>query len=67
MVLVDRAARVIRNAATGQPMQVPAKRVLNFRVAKAAKDAILGLRSNRLCVGTPVAVGWYDNIERSVS
>jgi DNA-binding protein HU-beta len=41
LVLVDRKARVGRNPATGQPIQIPAKRVVKFRVAKAAKDAIL--------------------------
>ena len=45
LVLVNRAARVGRNPATGQPMQIPAKRVLKFRVAKAAKDAILGAKA----------------------
>ncbi|SRR5258708_2750093 len=42
LVLVNRAARTGRNPATGQPIQIPAKKVLKFRVAKAAKDAILG-------------------------
>jgi DNA-binding protein HU-beta len=42
LVLVNRKARVGRNPATGQPIQIPAKRVVKFRVAKAAKDAILG-------------------------
>ena len=44
LVLVDRAARIIRNPATKEPMQIPAKRVLKFRVAKSAKDAILGAK-----------------------
>jgi len=44
MVLVNRAARLGRNPATGQPIQIPAKRVVKFRVAKAAKDAILGAK-----------------------
>jgi len=30
-----------RNPATGQTIQIPAKVVLKFRVAKAAKDALL--------------------------
>jgi DNA-binding protein HU-beta len=30
-----------RNPATGQAIQIPAKKVVRFRVAKAAKDAIL--------------------------
>ena len=41
LVLVNRAARLGRNPATGAQIQIPAKRVVKFRVAKAAKDAIL--------------------------
>jgi DNA-binding protein HU-beta len=44
LVLVNRAARMGRNPATGETIQIPAKRVVKFRVAKAAKDAILGSR-----------------------
>ncbi|MFH1171033.1 MAG: HU family DNA-binding protein [bacterium] len=36
-----RAARQGRNPATGATIQIPAKTVVKFRVAKAAKDAIL--------------------------
>ena len=39
-----RKARVGRNPATGEQINIPAKRVVKFRVAKAAKDAILGAR-----------------------
>ena len=42
LVLVNRKARVGRNPATGEQINIPAKRVVKFRVAKAAKDAILG-------------------------
>ncbi|MBM3832949.1 MAG: HU family DNA-binding protein [Verrucomicrobia bacterium] len=42
LVLVNRKARVGRNPATGQPINIPAKKVVKFRVAKAAKDSILG-------------------------
>ena len=42
LVLVDRKARMGRNPATGEAIQIPAKRVVKFRVAKAAKDSILG-------------------------
>ena len=42
LVLVNRKARMGRNPQTGEPIQIPAKRVVKFRVAKAAKDAILG-------------------------
>ena len=42
LVLVDRAARMGRNPATGATIQIAAKRVVKFRVAKAAKDAIIG-------------------------
>ena len=36
-----RDARMGRNPATGEQIQIPAKTVLKFRVAKQAKDAIL--------------------------
>ena len=42
LVKVDRAARTGRNPSTGEQIQIAAKRVLKFRIAKAAKDAILG-------------------------
>jgi len=41
LVKVDRAARMGRNPATGETIQIAAKTVLKFRIAKAAKDAIL--------------------------
>ena len=41
LVKVDRAARQGRNPATGETIQIPAKTVLKFRIAKAAKDAVL--------------------------
>ena len=41
LVLVNRKARLGRNPATGETIQIPAKKVVKFRVAKAAKDAIL--------------------------
>ena len=44
LVLVDRKARMGRNPATGAEIQIPAKRVVKFRVAKAAKDAIGGAK-----------------------
>ena len=44
LVLVNRAARMGRNPATGEAIQIKAKRVVKFRVAKAAKDAILGTK-----------------------
>jgi DNA-binding protein HU-beta len=37
----ERAARMGRNPSTGEQIQIPAKTVVKFRVAKAAKDAIL--------------------------
>jgi DNA-binding protein HU-beta len=42
IVLVQRKARVGRNPQTGEAIKIPAKKVVKFRVAKAAKDAILG-------------------------
>jgi DNA-binding protein HU-beta len=44
LVLVNRKARLGRNPATGESIKIPAKKVVKFRVAKAAKDAILGAR-----------------------
>ena len=41
LVLVNRKARTGRNPATGETIKIPAKKVLKFRIAKAAKDAIL--------------------------
>ncbi len=37
----ETTARMGRNPATGEPIKIPAKKVLKFRIAKAAKDAIL--------------------------
>lgn len=42
IVLVNRKARTGRNPATGEAIKIPAKKVVKFRVAKAAKDNILG-------------------------
>lgn len=42
LVLSNRKARMGRNPQTGEPIKIPAKRVVKFRVAKVAKDAILG-------------------------
>ncbi len=42
LVVVRRKARIGRNPATGESIRIPAKRALKFRVAKAAKDAVLG-------------------------
>ena len=41
LVVVDRKARMGRNPQTGEPIHIPAKTVLKFRIAKAAKDACL--------------------------
>ena len=38
--VTKRQARVGRNPATGQPIQIPAKTVVKFTVAKALKDLI---------------------------
>ena len=42
LVLVQRKARMGRNPATGEQIKIKAKKVVKFRVAKAAKDAVLG-------------------------
>lgn len=40
LVVVKRKARMGRNPATGEAIKIPAKTVLKFRIAKAAKDAV---------------------------
>jgi DNA-binding protein HU-beta len=42
LVLANRKARMGRNPQTGESIKIPAKRVVKFRIAKAAKDSILG-------------------------
>ena len=51
LVRVDRKARVGRNPATGEAINIPAKKVVRFRVAKAAKDAILSAKAKKAVVG----------------
>jgi DNA-binding protein HU-beta len=43
LVLVQRKARMGRNPATGETIKIPAKKVVKFRVSKAAKDAVAGV------------------------
>lgn len=41
LVLSKRKARVGRNPATGEPINIPAKTVVKMRIAKACKEAIV--------------------------
>jgi len=41
LVLAKRKARMGRNPATGEAIEIPAKTVVRMRVAKAAKEAIV--------------------------
>ncbi|MFH0892205.1 DNA-binding protein [Candidatus Falkowbacteria bacterium RIFOXYB2_FULL_47_14] len=41
MIKANRKARMGRNPATGATIKIPAKTVVKFRLAKAAKDAVL--------------------------
>jgi DNA-binding protein HU-beta len=47
LVRVDRKARMGRNPATGEAIKIAAKKVVKFRVAKAAKDAIVPPKAKR--------------------
>jgi len=47
LVRVDRKARMGRNPATGQAIKIAAKKVVKFRVAKAAKDAIVPPKASK--------------------
>jgi DNA-binding protein HU-beta len=42
LMVVNRKARKGHNPKTKLPIDIPARRVLKFRIAQAAKDAILG-------------------------
>jgi len=44
LVKQQRKARTGRNPATGEAIKIPAKTVMKFRVAKAAKDAVLPVK-----------------------
>lgn len=46
LVLANHKARMGRNPQTGDAIKIPAKHVVKFRVAKAAKDAILGTKNS---------------------
>lgn len=41
LVRVERAERMGRNPATGETIQIPAKKVVKFRIAKTLKDSLL--------------------------
>jgi len=47
MVVARRKARKGINPATGQRIRIPAKRVVKFRVAKAAQDAVVGAKEKK--------------------
>lgn len=47
LVRVDRKARMGRNPATGETIKIAAKKVGKFRIAKAAKDAIVPPKSKK--------------------
>jgi DNA-binding protein HU-beta len=42
LIVANRKARMGHNPKTLAPLQIPARKVLKFRIAQAAKDAILG-------------------------
>ena len=54
LVLVDRKARMGRNPKTGETIQIPAKTVVKFRVAKACKEAVLPKRAGGAPKATPL-------------
>jgi len=50
LVRVDRKARIGRNPATGEQINIPAKKAVKVLVAKAAKDAIVPPKSKKAVV-----------------
>jgi len=52
----DRAARIARNPATGEPVKVPAKRVFKFLPAKALKEMVMSRKgAGRKAAAKPAA------------
>jgi DNA-binding protein HU-beta len=47
LVRVERKARMGRNPATGEAIKIAAKKVVKFRIAKAAKDAIVPPKASK--------------------
>ena len=47
LVRVERKARMGRNPATGAAIKIAAKKVVKFRIAKAAKDAIVPTKAKK--------------------
>ena len=47
LVRSERKARMGRNPATGEALKIPAKKVVKFRVAKAAKEAIVPTKAKK--------------------
>ena len=41
LAVIERAARMGRNPATGETIQIPAKKSVKFKIAKAVKDAVM--------------------------
>ena len=47
LVRVERKARMGRNPKTGEAIKIPAKKVVKFRVAKVAKEAIMPSKTKK--------------------
>ncbi len=47
LVRVERKARMGRNPATGEAIKIPARKVVKFRVAKAAREAIVPSKAKK--------------------
>jgi len=47
LVRVERKARMGRNPATGEAIKISAKKVVKFRIAKAAKEAIVPAKAKK--------------------
>ena len=52
LVRVERKARVGRNPATGAAINIPAKKVVRFRVTKSVKDAIMASARGKKVAGS---------------
>ena len=48
LVKINRKARMGRNPATGETINIAAKKVVRFRIAKAAKDLIVPMKAKKV-------------------
>jgi DNA-binding protein HU-beta len=66
LVKQKRKARTGFNPKTQQKIKIPAKTVVKFRVAKVAKDAILGVKNHTVCLSVGSESAYFRRVELSI-